>query len=72
MTSGEELVVLYTRTKNNLYGSIEGETHFGMPRGAKTSLVLGTEIGCSSFKIKYYLMKSIEYLLHPPQVERNY
>ena len=40
MTSGEELVVLYTRTKNNLYGSIEGETHFGMPRGAKMSLVL--------------------------------
>ena len=40
MTSGEELVVLYTRTKNNPYRSIEIETHFGVPRGAKISLVL--------------------------------
>ena len=26
--------------KNILYQFIEGETHFGMPRGAKMSLVL--------------------------------
>ena len=43
-------------TKNILYRFIEGQTHFGMPRGAKTSLALNDpKIGCSSFKFKHSL-----------------
>jgi hypothetical protein len=33
---------------------MKGQTHFGMPRGAKMSLALNkTKIGCSSFKFKH-------------------
>ena len=49
-TIGGELVVLHTtpsmfvkfmvHSKNILYQFIEGQTHFGMPRGAKVSLAL--------------------------------
>ena len=43
--------------KNILYKSIDGQTHSGMPRGAKMSLALNDphEISCSSFKFKHYL-----------------
>jgi hypothetical protein len=37
---------------------MKGQTHFGMPRGAKMSLALNkTKIGCSSFKFKHYLQE---------------
>jgi hypothetical protein len=48
--------------RTSWYQFIEGQTHIGMPRGAKMSLALNElhEIGCPLFNFK-----------HAPQVERN-
>ena len=47
--------------ENILYGFIEGQTHHGIPRGAKISVDLNEshEIGCSSFKFKHYLLNQV-------------
>ena len=53
--------------KNILNRFIEGQTHFGMPSGAKMILILNEphKIGCSSFN-------STTTSRHATQVERNY
>ena len=42
--------------KNILYWFIEGQTHFGMPRGAKIGLVLNKGMGYFSFRFKHFLL----------------
>ena len=51
-------------TENILYGFIEGQTHHGNSRGAKTSVDLNVShvIGWSSFKFKHYLLNQVVYI----------
>ena len=52
--------------RNTLNQFSEGQTHFGMPKGAKMSLALNeAKIGCYSIKFKTTSK-------YAPQEERNY
>ena len=51
-----EVVVWKFEQKNILYWFIEGQSHFGLPRGAKISLALNElRYIASSFKVKHNL-----------------
>ena len=52
--------------KNILHGLNEGQTHFGMPRGAKMSLTLNEP---NLVTLRSNLNTTSK---HAPQVERNY
>jgi hypothetical protein len=52
--------------KNILYQFIEGQTHVGMPRGAKMSMALAEP---KQVALRSKLNTTSE---HTPQVERNY
>jgi hypothetical protein len=52
--------------KNILYWFTEGQTHFGMPKGAKMSLAL------AGAKMVALLTNSNTTSKHAPQVERTY
>ena len=55
------------RTKNIICGFVEGQTHVGMPRGAKMSLPL-----LNLMKLVAFPSYSNSTYEHAPQEERNY